>query len=67
MKQKVACLYRFQPCPQKTEASELFRLASPSEASMPELEFVAPTLNEYVNPGEIFSVAWTSPDIERRD
>ena len=50
---------------QKTEASELFRLASPSEASMPDLAFVAPVLNEHVHPGETFSVAWTSPDIER--
>eukprot|EP00904_Undaria_pinnatifida_P002208 jgi/Undpi1/11989/HiC_scaffold_4.g01688.m1 len=50
---------------EKTEASELFRLASPSEASMPDLAFVAPVLNEHVHPGETFSVAWTSPDIER--
>ncbi|CAM9163158.1 unnamed protein product, partial [Choristocarpus tenellus] len=50
---------------EKSTASELFRVASPSSDTKPPLSFVTPVLDEYVDVGQSFLVTWTSPNIPR--
>lgn len=51
--------------PQKTEASELFRVTDPSTAMSPPLALLSPILGEHVAIGFKFPVSWTSPSIDR--